>query len=85
MLNNGTKKHLEMKFHEENQIWTLTDLPKNAKTIKGRWVFNMNNDSNSGKNTRARFVAKGYTQKYGVDYQETYSSVLAIAEFCPHN
>lgn len=66
-----------MKSYDENQTWTLTDLPKNAKTIKDRWVFNMKNDPNGGKKYKARFVAKGYTQKYGIDYQETYSSVLA--------
>jgi hypothetical protein len=69
----------EIQAHKENNTWTLVDLPVGAKTIKGRWIFTMKKDPSGAQRCKARFVAKGYSQKYGIDYEETYSSVLAQA------
>lgn len=65
----------EIQAHKENNTWTLVDRPKNAKVIKGRWVFSKKHTA-QGKKHKARFVAKGFTQTAGVDYHETFASVL---------
>lgn len=54
---------------QQNQTWTLTDLPKGKKAIGSRWVYKVKlNPDGSLERCKARLVAKGFTQKYGIDY-----------------
>lgn len=73
----------------ENQTWELVVLPPGKKTIGCKWIYKMKTDEN-GKIVRykARLVALGFSQKFGVDYdlvfapvvrQITLRTVLAIA------
>ena len=66
---------IEMQAHKDNATWTLIDPPKNCKPIKGKWVFTKKT-MNDKLTFKARFVARGFTQKLGIDYEETFSSVL---------
>lgn len=67
----------EMDSHRKNATWELTKLPNGAKAIEGKWVYKRKTNS-SGEITRykARFVAKGFAQRYGRDYNETFSPVV---------
>lgn len=67
----------ELASLEENETWTLELLPPNKKPIKTKWEFKAKRDA-SGNIIRykARLVVKGCSQKYGVDYLETYSPVV---------
>lgn len=60
-----------------NQTWTLEDLPAGAKAIPCKWVFKrkMTEDGNVDR-YRARLVAKGFAQRHGCDYDETYAPVI---------
>ncbi|KZV54588.1 hypothetical protein F511_01386 [Dorcoceras hygrometricum] len=54
-------------------------LPKNRKTVGCRWVFNVKlNSDGSLERYKARLVARGYTQTYGIDYQETFAPVAKL-------
>ena len=55
----------------ERKVWELVDLPKGCKAIKGRWVFALKSDGRR----KSRFVAKGFTQVFGIDYENTFSPV----------
>lgn len=56
----------EMEAHRKNGTWELIQLPSNGKAITGKWVFKRKTNS-SGEITRykARFVARGFAQRYG--------------------
>jgi hypothetical protein len=51
----------EMKSIEENQTWTLTELPAGHKEIGLKWVFKVKRDAAGAViKHKARIVAKGY-------------------------
>ena len=51
--------------------WVLVPRPKGAKVVKSRWVFRI---KDCGLH-KARFCAKGFTQQWGEDYDETFAPV----------
>ena len=61
----------EIKSLRNCKVWDLVDLPKGRKPVKGRWVYAIR----PGNRVKARFVAKGFTQIFGIDYEETFSPV----------
>ncbi|KAK8938897.1 hypothetical protein KSP39_PZI010824 [Platanthera zijinensis] len=68
----------EMESLRKNQTWDLVRLPKGAKAISSKWIFRKK-ESTSGKDQwryKARFVAKGFAQKKGVDFDEIFSPVV---------
>lgn len=70
----------EMDAHKLNNTWTLVDRPKGSRTVKGKWVFKKKCDD-KGKVIRykARYVAKGYSQLHGIDFNNTFAPVVRHA------
>lgn len=61
----------------KNRTWNLVDPPKDQKVIDNRWVFKLKqNPDGSIDRYKARLVVRGFTQEYGIDYQETFSPVV---------
>ncbi|CAB3995164.1 Retrovirus-related Pol poly from transposon TNT 1-94 [Paramuricea clavata] len=67
----------EYQFLMENETWELVELPPGRKAITCRWVFKVKHGEN-GKIDRfkGRLVAKGSLQKYGIEFDETFSPVV---------
>ncbi|GJR58956.1 retrotransposon protein, putative, ty1-copia subclass [Tanacetum coccineum] len=71
--------NVEMKSMKDNDVWELVELPLNAKTVGHKWLFKKKTDMDGAVHTfKSRLVAKGFTQTYGVDYEETFSHVADI-------
>ena len=61
---------------ETTQTWVLTPLPLGKIPIDCKWVYRVKlNPNGSVKRYKARFVAKGYTQREGLYFFETFSLV----------
>ncbi len=63
----------EMESLNDNKTFTLSTLPEGKKAVGGRWVYALKTNADGSDKFRARYVAKGYSQKQGVDYDETFS------------
>lgn len=61
----------ELKSIEKSHAWELITLPERKKTIDVKWIFKgeTNLDGNFSRH-KARLVARGFLQKYGIDYNE---------------
>jgi len=62
---------------EKYQVWEVVPRRKAARILKARWVFTRKIDGDTGKPKahKARWVAKGYSQIHGIDYNELYAGV----------
>lgn len=72
----------DMKSMVNNNVWELMELPRNCKEIGCRWVFKTKKDS-TGKieRSKARLMAKDFTQKEGIDFNETFSHISTKDSF----
>ena len=60
-----------------NEVWDLVELPKGRRIVGSKWVFRTKKDANGAvERYKARLVAQGCSQKYGQDYDETFSPVV---------
>lgn len=76
---------VEFDGHIKSGTWVL--VPKSAvpfgkNILRGKWVFD-DKRGEDGKivKFKARFVAMGFTQKYGVDFKETFAGVVVGKSF----
>lgn len=66
----------EIESFRKNDVFELVDAPRGVTIVKSRWVFKRKVKSDNEVQYRARIVAKGFTQKFGLDYDETFSPVV---------
>ena len=68
----------EMCSLDKNKTWNLVDLPKGKKAIGCKWIYKYKPGIPGVEDPRykSRLVAKGYSQKEGIDYQEIFSPVV---------
>ncbi|KAL0462976.1 UNVERIFIED_CONTAM: Retrovirus-related Pol polyprotein from transposon TNT 1-94 [Sesamum latifolium] len=59
-----------------NQVWTLVDLPKGVRPVDCKWDYKHKFGADGEVTAfKARLVLKGYTQRPGIDFEETYPPI----------
>ena len=58
----------------------LVDLPSGKSTIGCKWVYKIKTRSDGTVDSyKARLVARGFNQEYGIDYEETFAPVARLS------
>ena len=70
-------KKRELEAHEEKGTWRIVPLPEGVKPVTSRWV-NTDKYGPDGQliKHKSRLVARGFQQEEGIDYDETFASVV---------
>jgi len=67
----------EFQSLRENETWELVNESTATNLLSGKWVYRLKRGAD-GRITRykARWVVRGFEQEYGIDYNETFASVV---------
>ncbi|GJX63193.1 retrovirus-related pol polyprotein from transposon TNT 1-94 [Tanacetum coccineum] len=68
----------EMSSLKKNHTWELVDQPPGQKLISCKWLYKIKEGIEGVQKLRykARVVARGFTQRAGIDYNEVFSPVV---------
>jgi hypothetical protein len=70
----------EIEVLHKNGTWHLVPPTKGTNIIECRWVFKIKRKADGSiERYKGRLVAKGYKQRYGIDYEDTFSPIVKIA------
>ena len=78
------KNHMEAEMNSmnTNDVWDLEEISNGAKTVDCKWVYKTKLDSQGNiERYKARLMAKGFTQRKGIYYNETFSPVSCKDSF----
>ncbi|OAE35298.1 hypothetical protein AXG93_392s1470 [Marchantia polymorpha subsp. ruderalis] len=73
----------KMKSLHDSQTWELVELPNEKRAIDCKWVYTVKDGSIDAaeKIFKARLMAKGFEQRKGIDYTETWYAQKVLAMF----
>jgi hypothetical protein len=58
----------------KNEVWEIVFRSKNKDMVSSRWLFKIKHVANGSiEKYKARFVTRGFSQKEGIDYEETFA------------
>ncbi|GJZ50422.1 retrovirus-related pol polyprotein from transposon TNT 1-94 [Tanacetum coccineum] len=61
------------------EVWELVDRPLCKNVINLKWLWkNKRNEENTVIGNKSRLVAKGYAQKVGIDFEESFAPVARL-------
>jgi hypothetical protein len=63
-----------------NNTWDLVSRPPGTNVVSGKWIFKHKfNADGTLERYKARWVVRGFTQRPGIDFDETFSPVVKPA------
>ena len=69
----------ELEALKKNKTWVLTTLPAGKKAVSCKWIYTVKqNPEGKVERYKARLVARGFSQTYGIDYDETFAPVAKM-------
>nr|GEZ60764.1 retrovirus-related Pol polyprotein from transposon TNT 1-94 [Tanacetum cinerariifolium] len=69
----------ELYHFDRLDVWELVDRPLCKNVINMKWLWkNKRDEENTVIRNKSRFVAKGYVQKEGVDFEESFAPIARL-------
>jgi hypothetical protein len=67
----------------KNDVWDIVLRPKGKSMVTSKWIYKIKHAVNgSVEKYKARFVARGFSQVEGIDYEETFAHVSRYTSIC---
>jgi hypothetical protein len=64
-----------------NDSWEIVSRPEGKSNVTSKWLYKVKHAANgSVEKYNARFVARGFSHREGVDYEETFAPVAKYFE-----
>ena len=68
--------HEEYQSIMKNDVWDVVPRPEGKLVITSKWIYKIKHVADGSiEKYKAQFVARGFSQKEGIDYEETFSLV----------
>ena len=60
----------------KNDVWDIVPKPKGKSVVSSKWIYKIKNVADGSiEKYKARFVARGFSQKEGIYYEDTFAPV----------
>jgi hypothetical protein len=59
----------------KNDVWEIVPRPKGKSVVTSKWIYKIKHATDGSIKYKARFFTRGFSQKEGVDYEETFSPI----------
>jgi hypothetical protein len=60
----------------KNEVWEIVPRPRNKDVVSSKWLFKIKHVADGSiEKYKARFVSHGFSQKEGIEYEETFAHV----------
>ena len=60
----------------KNDVWDIVSRPKEKSVVTSKWLYKIKHAADGSiEKFKAMFVARGFSQKDGIDYEETFAPV----------
>jgi hypothetical protein len=61
----------------KNDVWDIVLRPEEKTVMTSKWIYKIKHVADGSiEKYKARFVARGFSQKDGVDYKETFAPIV---------
>nr|GEV99668.1 integrase, catalytic region, zinc finger, CCHC-type, peptidase aspartic, catalytic [Tanacetum cinerariifolium] len=75
----SVRTRCQLESDAEMYVWELVDRPLCTNVINLKWLWkNKRDEENTVIRNKSRLVAKGYAQKEGVDFEESFAPVARL-------
>jgi hypothetical protein len=60
----------------KNDVWDIVPRPEGKSIVSSKWLYKIKHATDGSiEKFKVRFMARGFSQKEGVDYEETFAPV----------
>ena len=78
--------HKEYESIMKNDVWDVVPRPEEKAVVTSKWFYKIKHGSDgSAEKFKARFVARGFSQKEGIDYDDIFAPVARYHHLIYHS
>ena len=69
----------------KNDVWDIVPKPEGKSIVSSKWIFKIKHAADASiEKYKTIFVARGFSQKEGIDYEETFAPIARYTLIRPN-